>query len=290
MPVPKSVGESMKLAELLSCSTMVPTNYQGRPSDVMVALMMGAEIGLKPMQALQNIACINGRPSVFGDALIAIVYGSNLCEYINEETNELNGVLTASCTTKRSGHEPITRTFSVEDAKVAGLWTKSGPWTTYPGRMLQMRARSICLRDAYPDVLKGIYVAEEAMDIPPEPRNITPTPEVAKVEEKKIGMSSLRNKLVAKADKPVKVEEAKADKPVKVEKATVVEAKADKPVKVEEAKAEEVIFDVAYFCKVMSEVADNPTELMEIAREAATTLSGVDRDKVHKEYLRLADC
>ena len=50
------------------------------------------------------------------------------------------------------------------DAKRAGLWTKAGPWQTYPRRMLQMRARSFALRDAFPDVLKGLISVEEALD------------------------------------------------------------------------------------------------------------------------------
>ena len=56
------------------------------------------------------------------------------------------------------------------DAKRAGLAGKSGPWTQYPRRMLQMRARGFALRDAFPDLLRGLVTAEEAMDYP------TPTP------------------------------------------------------------------------------------------------------------------
>jgi hypothetical protein len=69
--------------------------------------------------------------------------------------------------------------FSVEDAKRAGLWGKQGPWSAYPKRMMQMRARGFALRDAFPDVLKGLITAEEAQDYPDEAkpkqaRDITP--------------------------------------------------------------------------------------------------------------------
>jgi hypothetical protein len=56
----------------------------------------------------------------------------------------------------------------MEDAKRAGLAGKQGPWQQYPKRMLQMRARAFALRDVFPDVLRGVYVAEEAADMPPE--------------------------------------------------------------------------------------------------------------------------
>jgi hypothetical protein len=56
----------------------------------------------------------------------------------------------------------------MDDAKAAGLQGKQGPWTQYPKRMRQMRARAFALRDVFPDVLRGLPVAEEVMDIPPE--------------------------------------------------------------------------------------------------------------------------
>lgn len=160
---PQSMGEAMEMAKMLASSSMIPKGYQGKPSDVLVAMQWGHEIGLGPLQALQNISVINGRPAVWGDAALALVKGSGLCEYISETIE--NGV--ATCRTKRKG-EPneVTRTFSVDDAKRAKLWGRQGPWTQYTNRMLQMRARSWALRDVFPDVLNGVGVAEEVMDIP----------------------------------------------------------------------------------------------------------------------------
>ncbi len=59
-----------------------------------------------------------------------------------------------------------------KDAKRAGLWGKGGPWTAYPKRMLQMRARGFALRDAFPDVLKGMISVEEAQDYPDEAKPV----------------------------------------------------------------------------------------------------------------------
>jgi hypothetical protein len=75
--------------------------------------------------------------------------------------------MTAVCQTSRKGKDAnVVGRFSVADAKRAGLWGKSGPWTQYPRRMLQLRARGFALRDAFPDVLKGLVTAEEAQDYP----------------------------------------------------------------------------------------------------------------------------
>lgn len=173
---PKSLDQAMELAKFMSDSDLVPKDFKGKPGNCLIAIQWGLEIGLKPMQAMQNIAVINGRPALWGDALIALVRSSPICEYVVEEDD---GAV-AYCRVKRRGEPEQVRTFSVEDARIAGLVGKGGPWTQYPARMRQMRARAFALRDVFPDVLKGIPVAEEIMDIPREvditpQRNATPT-------------------------------------------------------------------------------------------------------------------
>lgn len=167
---PKSLKEAMELANILAESTIVPKDFIGKPGNILVAIQWGMEIGLKPMQAMQNIAVINGRPSLWGDAALALVLASPLCEYVRE--TEENGV--AVCRAKRRGDEEHIQTFSDADAKTAGLIGKQGPWTQYPGRMKKMRARAFALRDKFTDVLKGIPIAEEVMDYQPIEKDITP--------------------------------------------------------------------------------------------------------------------
>lgn len=159
---PQSLDEAMRFADLLSKSSIVPKDFSGNPGNVLVAIQWGMELGLQPMQAMQNIAVINGRPSLWGDAVIALVRSSPLCEYVYE-TDDGNA---ATCRVKRRGEDEQVRTFSMEDAQRAGLIGKSGPWTQYPKRMRQMRARAFAMRDVFPDVLRGMPVAEELQDMP----------------------------------------------------------------------------------------------------------------------------
>lgn len=166
---PKSLDEAMRFADALSKSTIVPKDFASNPGNILVAIQWGMELGLQPMQAMQNIAVINGRPSLWGDAVIGIVRGSPLCEYIYEDDDGE----TATCRVKRRGEKEQVRTFSMADANAAGLTNKPGPWKQYPKRMRQMRARAFALRDVFPDVLRGMPIAEEVMDIPTE-RDITP--------------------------------------------------------------------------------------------------------------------
>jgi hypothetical protein len=164
---PQSFSELVQFAQMAAKSSMVPAQYKGQPESIMLAIQMGSELGLAPMQALQNIAVINGRPAVWGDAVVGLCRQSPICRDIIEAVTGDGDKMVATCTAVRLGAEPIVRSFSVEDAKKAGLWGKSGPWSQYPKRMLQMRARGFAVRDAFPDVLRGLITAEEAADTPP---------------------------------------------------------------------------------------------------------------------------
>ena len=173
---PQSLEEAIKFSDILSKSQMVPKDYQGKPANVLVAVQWGMELGLQPLQALQNIAVINGRPSVWGDAMLAMVRADARCVSVNEYQEGDADERTAVCTIKRkhAGEiEEITRTFSVAQAKLAGLWGKGGAWKQYPERMLQHRARGNALRDGFPDVLAGLKTTEEVRD-EEEMKNITP--------------------------------------------------------------------------------------------------------------------
>lgn len=164
--VANTLDDAMKIAAIIAKSEICPLKMKDKPGDVMVAMQLGAELGLKPMAAIQNIAVINGRPSVWGDALLAVCRQSPQFEWITETyIKERNGY---ECIVKRKGNPPITGNFDEVDAKKAALWTKQGPWTQYPKRMLQMRARGFALRDAFPDLLRGIITREEATDYPEE--------------------------------------------------------------------------------------------------------------------------
>ena len=157
---PQTFDQAMTFANMLADSDMVPKDFKSKPGNCLIAIQWGYEVGLQPLQSLQNIAVINGRPAMWGDAVIALVRASPLCEYI-KETDDGN---TATCAVKRKGQPEEVRTFSMADAKLAGLEGKAGPWTNYPKRMRQMRARAFALRDVFPDVLRGMAIAEEAMD------------------------------------------------------------------------------------------------------------------------------
>lgn len=173
---PRNFGEAMQMAQMLSSSEMVPKQYKNKPQDTLIAMMMGTELGLNPIQSLQNIAVINGKPSIYGDALLALVQNHKSFGGIEESFDD--ATMTATCVVWRKGGNRHSQTFSREDAQKAGLWGKAGPWTQYGKRMLQMRARGFAVRAQFADALAGLITREEAEDMPVSAEyDVTPAPQ-----------------------------------------------------------------------------------------------------------------
>ncbi len=175
---PRTLDEAMQFAKIMAESDLVPAAYKGKPGNILVACQMGHELGLTPMRALRCIAVINGRASMWGDEVLAMVLASPVCEYIHEDlSTDTVGV----CAVKRRGSPEHVATFTLEDAKRAGLLGKPGPWQQHTGRMLKLRARGFALRDKFADVLAGLVTTEEALDMPatsealPGPASTMPT-------------------------------------------------------------------------------------------------------------------
>ncbi|WP_172794880.1 hypothetical protein [Loktanella sp. 3ANDIMAR09] len=180
--LPSTFEEAWRLSEALAKGggDMIPKHFQGNVGAVFAAIQRGAELGFAPMASMQQIAVINGRPSIWGDALPALVLraGHRLDEVVEGEGDK--AVATATVTRGDTGHQ-ITRTFSMADAKKAGLAGKQGPWQQYPKRMLQMRARGFAVRDGCADVLLGLSVVEEVRDAP-QMRDVTPASAAQKMQ------------------------------------------------------------------------------------------------------------
>lgn len=162
-----NIDEVWRFAVIVHKANMAPKSFKS-VEQIALGIQTGMELGLSPMASLRGIMVINNLPSVWGDALRALVERSPECEYIKETIEGEGATLTATCVAKRVGRpEPTVQTFSHQDAKTAGLLGKD-IWQKYERRMLQMRARSYALRDQFPDLIWGLTTVEEARDIEPD--------------------------------------------------------------------------------------------------------------------------
>ena len=178
----EQMDHALKMSVAMAKGELVPKAFRNKPADVFIALAWGAELGLAPIQAINSLAVINGRPSIYGDGMMGIVLRSGLLEEMEEADNATDDkpATWATCMVKRKDSIKLTRKFTMAQAITAGLIAKSkdtgrgpGPWITYPTRMLQMRARGYALRDGFADVLRGLTLTvEEARDIVPHADDI----------------------------------------------------------------------------------------------------------------------
>jgi len=224
--------------KVLAATDMIPKAYKGKPDDILVAIMHGMELGFQPLQALQSIAVVNGVPSIYGDAALALVRSSGLLEDFDEwfeiDGKRIDGnsfpifkladdgkAVVSFCMSKRKGCKLRITNYSIEDAKRAGLWEKKGangfptPWCTVPQRMMMFRPRSWNLRDNFGDILKGFKFYEEQMDIeteqgPDGAYSVSIEQGKEKVQEVRERMASLAAPTTTTVDVPTKTTEREA--------------------------------------------------------------------------------
>lgn len=237
-----TVADLWNFAGMVAKSGLAPKGLE-RPEAITVAIQMGLEIGLSPMASLQNIAVINGRPSLWGDAMLAVCRNSGVfCEEtFSEEITGDGDNRTATCIVRRLPNgKPYKSTFSVADARRAGLWGKAGPWTQYPDRMLKMRARGFALRDLFGDFLRGMYSAEEVHDGVGEAERIREIPSVSTAPTKAAALvDELKQRMSAEPQTAEKNADAPADTAAEEEQQTAEASEEPAPRALSEADLED---------------------------------------------------
>ncbi|MBV7522366.1 hypothetical protein [Ensifer sp. ENS12] len=211
--VPQTFEETMRISRAVVASGLAPAALIGKlegddaAAAVAVAIMSGAELGLKPMVSLRSFTVINGKPALYGDGLINVVRMSGKVAYLRTGCEDRNGKMVGFCEAKRldTGEDKRVE-FSQDDAVRAGLWPSSPtvrrkvwennqqvwkdvpndtPWARFPQRMLAWRAAGYCLRELFGDALGGIRdefevreidEVETMRDITPEKPALPPKP------------------------------------------------------------------------------------------------------------------
>lgn len=159
--VPRDYQQMLHFCDKLSRSNAVPKSMAGETMTIFLCIEMGGRLGYSIFQSLQNIAVINGKPQIYGDEPLARVRRSRQMEYIKEHIDGVGDAMEAVCVVKRVNEPEVTRVFLVSDAKTANLWRKAGPWSQYPKRMMQLKARNLALRDVFTEVLGGAVIDDD---------------------------------------------------------------------------------------------------------------------------------
>ncbi len=124
----------------------------------MAIMLTGKELGIPPMQALRGVHVIQGTPAIKPELMLALCVKRIPGFKYNFGVCDANSA-TFVCSRPEMS-EPYTSTFTMEDAKRAGL-TNNPTWSKYPANMLRWRAVGNALHIVAPDVLVGVYTPEE---------------------------------------------------------------------------------------------------------------------------------
>lgn len=197
-----SLDELYRFAKVVAFTEFVPKDFRGKPESVMVAIQYGMELGFTPMASLQSLHVINGKVATPGDSMLALVENSGLLVDFEESFEGEGEALNAICKVQRVGRRPHIEEFSWSDAVRAGLPKRNPQYDLYPKRMLRNRCRGFALRDVFPDVLKGLYSREEALDFAPEPSSEPPNGNGADAAPKS-RVDAMKQRLAASQGRPV---------------------------------------------------------------------------------------
>lgn len=157
-----------QMAKALSCSTIVPKDYQGNEANALVAIDIANRLQTSPLMVMQNLHVIQGRPSWSAQFLIASVNGSgkyNMELQYDEKADKAGKPYSCQCWTMKDGRRVTGPVIDMEMAKAEGWTTKSmSKWKTMPQIMLRYRAASFFARMNCPELTLGFYTKEEVID------------------------------------------------------------------------------------------------------------------------------
>lgn len=157
--VPQTLNEQLILARAIANSGILPKHLRGKPENVLAVMYGARALDLPLWQAMQEMHDVDGKIGISANLMRALWLRAGHSFRVIERTNEK-----ATVEAVRTGEDPYRVTFTIDDARQAGLAGK-GNWSKYPKAMLVARATSTCLREIGADILLGFgYTPDELAD------------------------------------------------------------------------------------------------------------------------------
>lgn len=157
----EAMDAAYRIGAALANTSMVPKEYQGEADTATAAILYGAELGLKPTQALQQIFVVHGKPAIYARTMVALLKAKG---YAFETVETSDDAVTVRGTSPRGEVEEST--WSIARAQKAG-YTSNKKYQTDPQAMLYAKAASEVCRKLAPDVLLGIKYTAEDLELEP---------------------------------------------------------------------------------------------------------------------------
>lgn len=140
-----------QLAGALCQTQFVPENFRNKEGDTAAAIMMGKSLGMDPLNALQNLFVVRGRPGMYARVMHSLVLRAGHEVYRSTATEQ-----SVTVKARRRGSGQWSEfTWTMERAKRAG-YDNNAKYRTDPQAMLTAKALAEACRTIAPDVLTGV--------------------------------------------------------------------------------------------------------------------------------------
>jgi hypothetical protein len=156
---PTTLEGAMALAKVISRSGLCPDALKNKDADVLVVLMRGKEMGLSAIQSLQNLHVIYGKIGMSADLMRARCQSHPDCvrfEIVSADDKQATVEIL-----KAGWPQAQLVTFTMDEARKAGLVKTGGGYEKWTQDMLVARATSRAGRRYFPSVVAGLYTPEE---------------------------------------------------------------------------------------------------------------------------------
>lgn len=153
---PTNYDQLERLAERCYKSKLYPGIQSADAA--LVIMLRGASLGIPPVPSMQGIHYFDGKTTLSSDLIVAVVKKSPLCLLwrVVESTAERCVIETH----RKGESDPVRHEWTIGDAKTGNLLGKNN-WKNSPRAMLRARCGAELGRMVYPDLLLGVYTAEE---------------------------------------------------------------------------------------------------------------------------------
>jgi hypothetical protein len=152
------LGHFQEWAKAVAVSALLPEALRGKPADVLITLFHGLDLGLKPMQALQLVHVIKGRPSLSAEGMRALLlrdgHGFRVVE-CDQDKAVVEGL-------RRGTNVWVSASFTDAQRRAAKL--AGANWDAYREDMLLARATTRLCKRYFPDVIGGLDGVEDLLD------------------------------------------------------------------------------------------------------------------------------
>ena len=166
----KAFDQCARTANMLSKSTLVPQNYQGKPEDCFIAVEMAARMNTSPIFIMQNLYVVKGKPSWAGQACMAMINACGKFKNAKHVYTGTKGTDSRGCyvtATRIEDGEQINGTEITMALVKAEGWISNPKWQHMPEQMLGYRAAAFFARMYCPEALMGLQTYEEVQDVDP---------------------------------------------------------------------------------------------------------------------------